>query len=450
MVSALRAVPPALMIALGIFAGLALLAGLIWGLSVSVFVALVALMLVLRQPILLIIAVATAYIHVFFATNSRVEYLIQDMWFTLDREVLLAIPMFILAGALMARGSIARRLVDVMISLTGSLPGGLAVACTLACAVFAAISGSSLVTLLAIGSIAYPAMTSNGYSRQFAIGLVCAAGTLGIMIPPSIAMILYGIMTETSITALFSAGVMPGLMLVGILAGYSVLANLKLPTQKFDLRKTLASIRSGFAALMMPVILLGGIYSGYFSPTEAAAVALAYSVLVELLFYRELTWRNYVDVLVETVLLLGRLLPLVAIAASLNTILDYEGITETWVLAIGNAVDNPVLLMICMNILLLLVGCLMEVSSAMVVLAPILEPIMTNAGYDPVHIGIVMTANLEIGYLTPPVGLNLVVAMVAFREQFTFVVRAVLPFIGLMLIWLMLISFVPSIALFFR
>ncbi|KPQ05418.1 MAG: C4-dicarboxylate transporter, DctM subunit [Rhodobacteraceae bacterium HLUCCA12] len=413
------------------------------------FVGLIVLLLIMRQSLLLILVAGTAFIHVFFARNSSVEYLVQDIWFTLDREVLLAIPMFILAGSVMARGSVARYLVDVMTNIAGPLPGGLAVACIMACAIFAAISGSSIVTLLAIGTIAFPALTNNGYSRRFAIGLICAAGTLGIMIPPSIAMILYGIMTETSITALFTAGVMPGLLLVVMLAAYSVIMNWRVPRRKFRLGETLIAIRKGIPALLMPVILLGGIYSGWFSPTEAAAVALVYAVLVELLIYRDMKVADYVSVIKESVVLLGRLLPLVAIASSLNTIMDYEGITEAWVIAIGEAVENPVLLMISVNILLLLVGCMMEVSSAMVVLSPLLEPIMTRAGFDPVHFGIVMTANLEIGYLTPPVGLNIMVAMVAFREQFTGVVKAVMPFVFLMLVWLMLLSFVPGIALFF-
>lgn len=429
--------------------GLLALTAFAFGAYVIAFIGLIVLLVVLRQSLLLILAAGTAYIHVFFARNSSVEYLIQDIWFTLDREVLLAIPMFILAGAVMARGSVARYLVDVMTNLAGPLPGGLAVACILACAVFAAISGSSIVTLLAIGTIAFPALTNNGYSRSFAIGLICAAGTLGIMIPPSIAMILYGIMTETSITALFRAGVMPGLLLVGILSAYSIAVNWSLPRRAFSVSETLVSIRKGLPALLMPVILLGGIYSGWFSPTEAAAVALIYAVLVEVVIYRKLKVADYLAVIKESVVLLGRLLPLVAIASSLNTIMDYEGITEAWVLGIGNAVQDPILLMISVNLLLLVVGCMMEVSSAMVVLSPLLEPIMARAGYDPIHFGIVMTANLEIGYLTPPIGLNIMVAMVAFREQFTGVVRAVLPFVGLMLIWLLLLSFLPGIALFF-
>lgn len=431
---------------------LALIAGL--GLSgmlradVAIFLALLLILLILRQPIIILVAIATAFVHAFFARNSSVEYLIQDMWFTLDREVLLAIPMFILAGALMARGSIARRLIAIMTAIAGPLPGGLAIACVLACAVFAAISGSSIVTLIAVGTIAYPALIGNGYTKSFAVGLICAAGSLGIMIPPSIAMILYGIMTETSVTHLFLAGVGPGLLLVVMLAAYSVAINRKLPVQKFDLMEVVRAFRAGILALLMPVLLLGGIYSGWFSPTEAAAVALAYALIVEVLVYRELSLAAYGAVLTETIVLLGKLLPLVAIAASLNTILDYEGITQSWVASISDAIQDPILLMLAVNLLLLAVGCLMEVSSAMVVLSPVLTPLMVHAGWDPVHFGIVMTANLEIGYLTPPVGLNLVVAMVAFRQDFLFICRAVVPFLVIMLVWLVVVSFVPELSLY--
>lgn len=303
------------------------------------------------------------------------------------------------------------------------------------------------MTLIAVGTIAYPALIENGYTKRFAIGLICAAGSLGIMIPPSIAMILFGIMTETSVTRLFLAGVGPGLLLVLMLSVYAIVVNRKLPVQPFDLWAMLRALKSGILALLMPVLLLGGIYSGWFSPTEAAAVALAYALFVEVVVYRELTLANYGGVLKETIVLLGKLLPLVAIASSLNTILDYEGITQNWVASIGGAISDPILLMLGVNLLLLAVGCLMEVSSAMVVLSPLLTPLMTNAGWDPVHFGIVMTANLEIGYLTPPVGLNLVVAMVAFKEDFLFVCRAVLPFLAIMLIWLMAVSFLPELSL---
>ncbi|EXL03612.1 TRAP transporter large permease [Aquamicrobium defluvii] len=428
-----------------VLALLALLGALgLTSLKVSGFGALIVVLLYFRLPIILVVGVLAAGVHALFASNSDVEYLMQDMWFALDREVLLSVPMFILAGALMARGSIAKSLINCMSAFTAGLPGGLAVATTLACAVFAAISGSSIVTMLAVGSIAYPAMIRQGYDEKFSIGLIAAAGSLGIMIPPSIAMILYGIMTETSITRLFTGGIKPGLLLAGMLVLYSVAMNLRRNSGRFSASAAARSVVAGFWALMMPVILLGGIYGGYFSPTEAAAVSLLYAALVELFIYREMKLADYKKVVVESLIMLGRLLPLVAIASSLNTILDYEGVTQAWVVAIGQAIENPVLLMIAVNLLLLGVGCIMEVSSAMVVLSPLLMPIMVNAGYDPVHFGVVMTANLEIGYLTPPVGLNLVVAMVAFKKEFSEVVRSVLPFLVLMLIWLVIVCVYPA------
>lgn len=185
--------------------------------------ALFALVL-LRQPLLLILAAGTAFVHVVLA-DSKFDYMIQDVWTALDKEILLAIPMFLLAGAVMTRGSIAKRLIRIMIALTAPIPGGISVATVLSCAIFAAISGSSIVTMLAVGTVMFPALISNGYSRSFSIGLICASGTLGIIIPPSIPMILFGIMTETSITKLFLAGIVPGLLLAFLLAGYSVLVN---------------------------------------------------------------------------------------------------------------------------------------------------------------------------------------------------------------------------------
>jgi C4-dicarboxylate transporter, DctM subunit len=414
----------------------------------AVFAALMLALLFLRQPVVLLLAVATAFTHAHFAKNSSVEYLIQDIWFTADREVLLAIPMFVLAGALMTRGSIAQRLIDVMVAFTRPIPGGLAIAAVLACAIFAAISGSSIVTMLAIGTIMYPGLLKAGYSRSFAIGVICSAGTLGIMIPPSIPMILFGLATETSITHLFIGGIGPGLLLTAILSIYCWIANRRRETQPLDLSVIVGALRRGFLAMLMPVILLGGIYSGYFSPTESAAVSLAYALAVELVVHRELKPADYGTVLLDTVKMLGTLLPLIAIANSLNTILDYEGIAKNWVHFVQSNVSSPVTVMIGINLLLLVVGCLMDVGSAILIFAPLLAPIARGAGIDMVHLGVIMTANLEIGYLTPPVGLNLIVAMAAFRENFAFICRAVLPFVALMLVWLVVVCAWPPLTLY--
>lgn len=407
--------------------------------------ALFALVL-LRQPLLLILAAGTAFVHVVLA-NSKFDYMIQDVWTALDKEILLAIPMFLLAGAVMTRGSIAKRLIRIMIALTAPIPGGISVATVLSCAIFAAISGSSIVTMLAVGTVMFPALISNGYPRSFSIGLICASGTLGIIIPPSIPMILFGIMTETSITKLFLAGIVPGLLLAFLLAGYSVLVNRHRDRSNWDKDEILASIRSGIFALALPVLLLGGIYSGYFTPTEAAAAALVYSLIVEGLIHREIGFRDFYDIVGSTASLLGMLLPLVAFATSLSVIMDYERVPQAIVAWVQTFIDSRTTFLIAANAILLLAGCVMDVGSAIVILAPLLMPLALVYGVDPVHFGIVMTVNLEIGYITPPVGLNLFVAIAAFKASFSEVCRSVLPFIGIMLFGLVLITAVPALSL---
>ena len=407
--------------------------------------ALFALVL-LRQPLLLILAAGTAFVHVVLA-NSKFDYMIQDVWTALDKEILLAIPMFLLAGAVMTRGSIAKRLIRIMIALTAPIPGGISVATVLSCAIFAAISGSSIVTMLAVGTVMFPALISNGYPRSFSIGLICASGTLGIIIPPSIPMILFGIMTETSITKLFLAGIVPGLLLAFLLAGYSVLVNRHRDRSNWDQDEILASIRSGFFALALPVLLLGGIYSGYFTPTEAAAAALVYSLIVEGLIHREIGFRDFYEIVGSTASLMGMLLPLVAFATSLSVIMDYERVPQAIVAWVQTFIDSRTTFLIAANAILLLAGCVMDVGSAIVILAPLLMPLALVYGVDPVHFGIVMTVNLEIGYITPPVGLNLFVAIAAFKASFSEVCRSLLPFIVIMLFGLLLITAVPALSL---
>ncbi len=407
--------------------------------------ALFALVL-LRQPLLLILAAGTAFVHVVLA-NSKFDYMIQDVWTALDKEILLAIPMFLLAGAVMTRGSIAKRLIRIMIALTAPIPGGISVATVLSCAIFAAISGSSIVTMLAVGTVMFPALISNGYPRSFSIGLICASGTLGIIIPPSIPMILFGIMTETSITKLFLAGIVPGLLLAFLLAGYSVLVNRHRDRSNWDQDEILASIRSGFFALALPVLLLGGIYSGYFTPTEAAAAALVYSLIVEGLIHREIGFRDFYEIVGSTASLMGMLLPLVAFATSLSVIMDYERVPQAIVAWVQTFIDSRTTFLIAANAILLLAGCVMDVGSAIVILAPLLMPLALVYGVDPVHFGIVMNVNLEIGYITPPVGLNLFVAIAAFKASFSEVCRSVLPFIVIMLFGLLLITAVPALSL---
>ena len=410
-------------------------------------VALVLGLLVLRQPLLVVLLAVAAYVQLVWG-RGQLDYIIEDMWVGLDKEVILSIPLFILCGNVMTRGSIAERLIGILAAVSRPLPGGMAVACILSCAVFAAISGSSIVTMLAIGSVMFPAMRKAGYDIRFTLGAVMSGGTLGIVIPPSIPMIIYGLVTETSVTDLFAAGFGPGFLLTFVLSVYSIWFNRHLPTQAFSLDEFTFAFRRGIWALMMPVILLGGIYSGYFTATEAAAVALFYALLIEILVHRELRLRDFYEVVLETSKLGGSLFPVLAVALSLNIILTEHRVPAAMVGFMQGYIDSPLMFMLLVNLLLLIVGCLMTTGEAILVLAPLLAPLAEAYGYNKITFGIIMILNLEIGYLTPPVGINLIVAMSAFKQPFGLLCRAAVPFILLMLACLIVVIWQPWIAMY--
>lgn len=404
-------------------------------------------LLMLRQYVFLVLAAAVMFVYVVWG-DGRFENLVIDGWEALNQDILLPIPLYMLAGAIMAEGAIAGQLVRVMRAVTGPIPGGLAVATCLSCGLFASVVGSSTVTLLAVGTVMYPALLAGGYSKSFSMGLICAGATLGIIIPPSIPLILYGVMTATSIADLFIAGIGPGLLLLGLFAVYSMLVNWRLRSGRWDLRELLAALRSGVWALLMPVLILGGIYSGLFTATESAAIAVVYAVVIELFIYRRLDLRALLRVTTETTRLLGALFPVLMMALALNKFLTFEQVPGMMIEQLEQVFDTPGSFILATNLLLLAIGCVMDIGSAILILAPILQPVAEAQGMHPVHFGIMMTVNLEIGYLTPPLGLNLIVAMTAFRENFWLICKAVLPFIGLMAVGLAVVALWPPLSLF--
>ncbi len=406
------------------------------------------LLLILRQNLVLILFCMAAYIHYFFG-DGVLEYIVEDMWIGLDKEVLLSIPLFILCGNVMTKGQIAHRLIRFVSVLTAPLPGGLAVATIISCAVFAAISGSSAVTLLSVGAVMYPALMKAGYSRKFALGALASGGTLGVVIPPSIPMILYGIVTETSITDLFKAGIVPGLILTGLMSLYALYRNWDIPRNKLDMDALWNALRDGVWSLLMPVILLGGIYSGYFTPTEAAAVALGYAIIVEVFIHREVKLREFYDVALSTAKLLGALYPLLAVAMSLNLLLTAEQVPQELTRWVARQMESPIGFLIAINLLLLVVGCFLDINAGILILAPILLPLATSFGIDPVHLGIIMVINLEVGFLTPPIGINLMIAMTAFKEKFNLICRSVVPFVLIIICVVALVTFIPDLSLMF-
>ncbi|MBL8226154.1 MAG: TRAP transporter large permease subunit [Chromatiales bacterium] len=407
---------------------------------------LVVALLLLRQNVLVILGVAVAWCYVAF-TDGSLGYIVLDAWEAANKELLLSVPLYVLAGNIMGRGAIATRLIRVARAVTAPIPAGLAVATVGSCALFAAVSGSGTVTLLAIGSVMYPALVQAGYPRSFAIGLLCAGGTLGIIIPPSIPLILYGVMTQTSVTDLFMGGLGPGALLSGLFVGYALLRHWRLRGGRLDLAEVGSAVRSGAFALAMPAVILGGIYSGRFTATESAAVAVVYAIFVEVAVHRELGVAGLRGVVLETARMLGSLFPVLMLALALNVFLTYEQVPERLVGLLSGAVTEPARFLLATNALLLAVGCLVDIGSAILILAPLLHPVGVALGIDPVHLGIVIVVNLELGYLTPPMGLNLVVAMLAFREGFGTICRAVVPFIGLMLAGLLVVTFWPALTL---
>jgi C4-dicarboxylate transporter, DctM subunit len=408
--------------------------------------ALVALLLVLRQPLMVILIALAVLVHMVWG-RGHPEYIVEDMWNALDRELILSIPLFLLCGQVMSRGATARRLVGIMQALTCRLPGGLGVAGVLACALDASVTGSSIATMVAVGSVMAPSLLKAGYERRFAFGSVMAGGTLGIIIPPSIPLILYALVTETSVVDLFKAGIGPGLLLALVFSLYALWVNRHMPSQPFSGTALLVALREGAWALMMPVILLGGIYSGFFAITEAAAVALGYAVWIELVVHREMTPRQLYDVVLEAVRFGGALLPVIAVALSLTLVMSEHRVPLRLVDWVQGYVTSGLAFILIVNLLLLAIGCVMTVDVAVLVLAPLLVPLAEAYGYDKVLFGIVMILNLEIGYLTPPVGLNLLVATGAFKQPFGMLCRAALPFIAMMLGCLALVIWQPWIAM---
>ena len=370
-----------------------------------------------------------------------------------SKEVLLAIPFFVVAGELMTQGSLARRLVDVMRATFSWMPGGLAVSAVAGCVFFAAISGSSPVTVVAIGSIMVPALVKANYPDDFSIGLLTTAGSLGILIPPSIPMIVYSIMVSSTTpvdpTELFLAGILPGLFIGAMLAAYSIYVGVKtkIPRIPFSFPLWRAEVARGFWSLLLPVIILGGIYGGIFTATEAAAVSVIYALVVELVVHKELNAKKLVGVAEQSMVVMGSLLVIIALAITLNYFLVLEQIPDAMVDWLKGLDLSRTGFLVLVNVLLLIVGCFMDIMSAILILAPMLAPMAGAVGIHPIHMAIIFIVNLEIGYLTPPVGLNLFVSSTLFKRSLGFVIKAVVPTLGIMLFALLVVTWWPPLSL---
>lgn len=407
------------------------------------------LLMFIGVPIAASLGLAGSITIMLFSPDS-VRSLAIKLFETSEHYTLLAIPFFLLSGAFMTTGGVARRLIDFANACVGHIRGGLAIGAVLACMLFAALSGSSPATVAAVGSIAIAGMVRSGYPQAFGAGIVCNAGTLGILIPPSIVMVVYAAATEQSVGKLFMAGVIPGVMLglVLMIAIYIVARIKKLPAlPRASFREWLRSAREAFWGLLLMVIILGGIYTGMFTPTEAAAVAAVYAGFVALFVYKDLTIRECPKVLLESGKLTIMLMFIIANAMLFAHVLTTEQIPQqitAWVVELGL---QPWQFLLVVNIVLLVAGAFMEPSAIILILAPILFPIAMQLGIDPIHLGIIMVVNMEIGLITPPVGLNLFVTSAVTGMPLTAVIRAAMPWLMLLLSFLVIITYVPAVSL---
>nr|NJM04052.1 TRAP transporter large permease subunit [Desulfobacula sp.] len=402
------------------------------------------------MPIAVILGITTMA-ALFFFTQTPLHIVTQQLFSAMDNFVLLAIPFFILAGAIMTRGGIARKLIRFVDALVGWFPGGLGMAGVLACIFFAAISGSSTATVVAIGSVMIPALTKAGYGENYTLGLITVAGSLGIMIPPSIPMILYCLVMNVSVARLFMAGIIPGLLIGACLMAYTFVVAKKnnwRVEKKPSVSEILTAARDGFWALVLPVLILGGIYSGLFTPTEAAAVGVVYALAVEIFIYKEFKISDITATCREAAVMSACLLFILSCAMTFIWLLTSQQIPHHLADIIIRYIDSPVMFLLTVNVLFLILGCFMDDVSAMLVLAPLFLETLNRYGIDLVHFGVVMILNIQLGMLTPPFGLNLFVASGITRKPLTKIARGVLPLLAVMLFCLFVITYIPSISLF--
>ncbi|OUN00462.1 MAG: C4-dicarboxylate ABC transporter permease [Paenibacillaceae bacterium ZCTH02-B3] len=415
---------------------------------------LLVLFLLTRTPIAVALGL-TAFTYLYFFTTLPLTQVPALLFNALNSFPLVAIPLFILAANIMTQGGISERITGAANAVVGGIRGGLGATAVLSCMFFSAICGSSPATVIAIGTLLIPSMVRSGYSLTYATGLIATAGSLGILIPPSISMIIYGIATETSIGNLFIAGILPGLfagsMLIVAAVVISRIRNLGRSGESvvsLTWKNRFLTILGALPSLSLPVIVLGGIYGGIFTPTEASAVAVIFALLISMLVHRQVNMKNLAGIVIQSARTSATVMFIVANGVLFSWVLTHERIPHRVAEFIINMDLDRWIFLLVVNILLLIVGCFVETSSAILVLAPILMPIAVSLGIDPIHLGIIMVMNLEIGMVTPPFGLNLFVASGITKMPVLQVAKASLPFMLVLLVCLFVVTYVPEIALF--
>jgi tripartite ATP-independent transporter DctM subunit len=414
---------------------------------------LLLLLAILRTPLFAIIAAAAML--GFYSEDIHLSVISIEIYRLAEMPILLAIPLFTFAGYLLGESQASTRLVDLSNHLLGWLPGGLAIVAIFTCALFTAFTGASGVTIIALGALLYPALKQAGYSENFNLGLLTSSGSLGLLFAPSLPLILFGVVAQQmaldqpiGIDQLFLAGIFPGLLMLAMLSIYSMYQPRNTSEKKgFDATKALAALNAAKWEIPLPIIVLGGIYGGYIAVSEAAAVTALYVLVVEVLVMREITFRQLPNIMRESMVLVGGIMIIIgASLASTNYMIDADIPTRLFEL-IQQYIDDKLTFLILLNLFLLALGMILDIFSAIVIIVPIILPIAIGYGVHPVHLGIIFLANMQLGYFTPPVGMNLFIASYRFEKPIMTLYRATIPFFFILLIAVLIITYWPTLSL---
>ncbi|MEW6671288.1 MAG: TRAP transporter large permease subunit [Thermodesulfobacteriota bacterium] len=415
--------------------------------TLTLAVIITVVLLLIGAPIFIVICGLTLYL--FYSSQIDFSAIIVEIYRLATTPVLVAIPLFTFAGYLLSESGAARRLIRLSNAFLGWLPGGLAVIALCTCAVFTALTGATGLTIIALGGILLPAMMRARYSEPFSLGLVTTSGTLGLLFPPSLPLIVYAVVAKVRIDHLFIAGILPGILLVVLLSAFSVYQSLRteVPRSRFQLNEVLEALKDAAWELPLPAVVLGGIYSGFFAVSEAAAISAVYVLLVETVIYRDISFRALPGIMRQSMVLVGGILIILGAAMGLTNYLIDEQIPLRMLAFFKAHIHSKIIFLMVLNGFLLAVGCTMGIFSALVVVVPLLGPIAQAYGIDPLHLGIIFLTNLEIGASIPPLGINLFIASMRFEKPVLRLYVASLPFIAILLLALALITYWPSLSL---
>jgi tripartite ATP-independent transporter DctM subunit len=384
-----------------------------------------------------------------FSAGIDSSAMIIEMHRIATTPILVAIPLFTFAGYLLSESKAPRRLIGLTDAFLGWLPGGLSIIAIITCSAFTALTGATGLTIIALGGILLPALIEGKYPEKFSLGLVTNSGTLGVLFPPSLPIIIYAIVSKVQIDQLFLAGLLPGILMVVLLSAFSIQKAVaaEVPRTRFDTARMFQAIREAKWEIPLPLVVLGGIYSGYFAVSEAAAITAVYVFLVEVIIYRDIRWRELPQVMRKSMVLVGGILIILGAALGFtNYLIDAEVPMKLFNL-IKAYTDSPFIFLILLNFFLLVVGCLLDIFSALIVVVPLITPVASGYGINPIHLGIIFLANLQIGALTPPVGMSLFISSLRFEKPMSKIIRASLPFIVVLLFVLAIITYVPWLSL---